>query len=556
MTRRLFLLVPVLLLALGLRLYHVTQVPPSLYYDEVDYGYQARSLLTTGHDYRGELSPFYVHSFNDIRTPIPAYLTVATTFFPLPPELQVRLPFVILGTLTTLLSILLMYTWTRHYYLSLLTGWVFALSPWQLQFSRWSHEVGTVTPYFLIGLILFFRFLSSHRFSSYLSAIFFISLTVYTYRTMSLFAPVTLALLSLLYLKPTLNLGLTRLTGAVLLCGTLVVPFLYFTTLGAPDTPRIQQLSLTADPTVPIWVQRNREVDSSDYLAPTIGKKANPASYLFHNKPLSWVTNLVNNYLHSFSTDFLFLKGDLNLRHSLSQRGPLYLIDLVALFVGLVFLFRHLQFLPFKWLLVWLFVSPLPAALTADGAGHAARLFIFSVPLLVVVSLGWWQIISRLPHLTRPLILALGSLSLIFYLHRYHVHYPLESARWFGYGFKQAITTITPLQAQFDQVLLTATKDPPMIYYLFWSHTPPAQLQQHGPDFSSPHPARPLAKYSVLDWHAGSALQPHTLYLVSPTEIPADLRNPANIPSHINLHQLIKYPDNEVAFYLLSLKSP
>ncbi len=553
MTYRLWLLVAVIGLSLGLRIYHLAQVPASLYYDEVDYGYQARSLMATGHDYRGELSPFYVHSFNDIRTPLPAYLMIPATLIGQTPEIQVRLPFALLGTLTTVLAGLLMYTWTKNYGFGPVATLVFAFQPWQLQFSRFSHEVTTIAPFFLIGLIYFFRFLTSRRFRHFLISIGFIAATTYTYRTMSLFAPLTLALLTLLYYRPVFSLGLRRLIVAGLVAATLILPFLYFTTRGAPDTPRIQQLAITSDPEIPIWVQRHREVDSGDYTSPTVGKAAIWWSYFFHNKPLSWATKLANNYWHVFSTDFLFLKGDPNLRHAISGRGELYLMDIGAVFVGLVFLLRRVKSPPWNWLVVWLFVAPLPAALTTDGAAHAGRLFIFSLPLLLTLSLGWWQIIAHLSRKVLAVVALVWVLSAGFYLHRYYVHYPLESARWFGFGFKQAFQDIAKLQSQFSQVVMTPTKDPPMTYMLFWSNIPPKLAQDYGTNFSSSHPGV-LTKYVVQDNIKISNLQPNTLYLVSPSEFPVDYRNSGNIPSSINLHALIKYPDNEVAFYLVSLK--
>ncbi len=553
MTRRLWLLIAVIALALGLRIYHLAQVPVSLYYDEVDYGYQARSLIATGHDYRGELSPFFVHSFNDIRTPIPAYLMVPTTLFTHTPEIQVRLPFAILGTLTTALAFLLMYTWTKHYSLALTTAVVFVFSPWQLQFSRFSHEVTTLAPFFLLGLILFFRFLASHRFLQFLAAVLFIATTTYTYRTMSLFAPLTLVLLTVLYYRPVLALGGKKLILAGLVAATLILPFLYFTTKGAPDTPRIQQLAITSDPEVPIWVQRHREVDSSDFNSPVIGKTATWWSYFFHNKPLSWTTKFVNNYLHVFSTDFLFLQGDPNPRHSISGRGELYLMDVAAVFVGLVFLLQRFHTPARRWLTIWLFLAPIPAALTSDGTAHAARLFIFSLPLLFTVSLGWWQIMTRLSHRVWPAVGLVWILSVGFYFHRYYTHYPIESSRWWGYGFKQSFQDIAQLQSQFSRVVMTPTKDPPIPYLLFWSHIPPKLAQEYGTNFSSSHPGV-LTKYVVQDNIKITTLKPDTLYLVSTTEFPVDYRDPSKIPPSITLHSIIKYPDNEIAFYLLSLK--
>src|SRR3989344_3648495 len=114
MNKKKLILVILLILAFILRVYQIKTVPSSLYYDEVDYGYQARSLIETGKDYRGGLSPFYVHSFNDIRAPILAFLNVPTTLIFSSPELQVRMPNVILGTTIVLMIFLIINLWTKN----------------------------------------------------------------------------------------------------------------------------------------------------------------------------------------------------------------------------------------------------------------------------------------------------------------------------------------------------------------------------------------------------------------------------------------------------------
>jgi hypothetical protein len=56
------------LLGLLLRLYNLEKVPPSLFGDEVDVGYQAYSILKTGRDYMGQSWPISFHSLAEWRT--------------------------------------------------------------------------------------------------------------------------------------------------------------------------------------------------------------------------------------------------------------------------------------------------------------------------------------------------------------------------------------------------------------------------------------------------------------------------------------------------------
>lgn len=340
------------------------------------------------------------------------------------------------------------------------------------------------------------------------------------------------------------------------------------TTLGAPDTPRINQISIFSDPRTTIFIQRDREIDSGDITDATVGKKAVLSSYFFHSKPLSWLSAFADNYYQAFSTEFLFLKGDSNPRHSVGQMGDLYYVDILALLVGLLFIFRNLKDDKYRWLLIWLAVSPIPDALTFDGARHGARLFTLSTPLLITVGLGWWQIVERLRRFSYGKVV-LGALLIlwfsmfVFYLHRYFIHYPIESARYFGYGFKQAVLKIKEEDAKYKQVVMVPTKDPPMIYYLFWSGISPKFLQEYGTNFDQERIlGKKLDRYKVVDYLSEGktdrklvkVLRTDTLYLVTQNELFADLRKEGSLPEGVQLIDLITYPDKEVDFYLITKK--
>lgn len=555
---RLLLLLLLFVLAISARVYQLDQIPPSLYYDEVDYGYQARSLVETGKDYRGTLSPFYVHSFNDVRAPMPAYLTALSTLLFSQEELAVRMPSVISGTAIVFLVFMLIKLWTGDFTKAFLVSLVFATSPWQIQYSRFSHEVTPMLALYLLALWLFFKAIKLTSFKYLIVSVVLFSLDVYTYRTMSLFIPLTFFVLFLIYKKELFFYGIKKLILLILISATFILPFLYFTTISAPDVPRINQLAITSDPQVPIWVIRNREIDSGNIQNPTIGQAATATSFFYHNKIFSWLDSFVNNYFQSFSMEFLLIKGDLNLRHSIPQMGQIFFIDVIALIFGLFCIGKRLNLKMNLWLLVWLLLAPMPAALTFDGAKHASRLFIFSAPLLIIIGIGWAQILAIVKKIKFSFLILSGLIFtylilFIFYLHNYFVHYPLQSARSFGYGFKQAMLKIKQEEAKYQHIKMVATKDPPLIYYLFWSNTPPRLLQESD---------KKLDKYQVISWpttpnnpQVVSYLETDTLYLVTQSELSADLREPKNLPKGVKLVDLILYPDKEIAFYLI-IKDP
>ena len=393
---KLILVLLLLISAFIIRIYKIDKVPASLYIDEVDIGLQARSLLHNFKDYTNKFSPFYVHSFNDIRTPIPVYLTTISTLVFEKQELQIRSVSAVLGTVIVIFSFLITRFWTNQFWASFFVALVFATSPWQIQFSRISHEVISMMAFLLAALYFFFKALQNQKFVFLFLSTICLSLTVYTYRTMSLFAPLMFLLLSVIYFRQLLIFSYKKLLILIILAGALILPFLYATTIGAPDIPRIQQLAIFNDPEVPIWVQRDREIDSGDFQNNTIGKQASPLSFIFHSKPLSWLGFFSQNYFKVFYSEFLFLKGDPNPRHSIGKIGELFYIDILALLAGLFYLKQNIKLNQYKFLLGWLLFAPIPAALTVDGANHAARLFILSAPLLIIIGLGWWFLLIAL----------------------------------------------------------------------------------------------------------------------------------------------------------------
>ena len=549
-----------IIISLCLRFYKLDQVPASLYYDEIDYGLQARSLIETGKDYRGEFSPFYVHSFNDIRAPIPAYFTTVSTLIFTSPELQVRGANALLGSLVVVLIFYLIKFMMGKNSLAFLAGLIFTTNPWQIQFSRFNHEVMSMAALYLLALLIFYRWLKFKNFLLILLSVIIFSLTVYTYRTMSFYIPLTLVMLFLIYRQEILKLGFKKIFPLIVLIGLIVGPFLYVTTLGAPDLPRINQLIIASDPRVPIWVTRNREVDSGDYDDKTIGKQAITSSYFFHNKVFSWLDAFANNFAHSFSTDFLIIRGDPNLRHSIGKMGPILFIDFIAFVAGVFWLLKNIKLKHNLFLFAWLLTSPIPASLTMDGAGHSGRLFIFSAPLLLTISLGWWYIINFFKNTFKGKLLlivvaSLWLLLLIFYFHKYFIHYPIESARNFGFGFKEAVGKILEEESKYDKVIMGPGNDPPMIYFLYWSKMSSKVIHEYGTLFSPDIiKNQPLDKFKVAHWSITEELEKETLYLLSTKELSLDLRNPENIPKNMKLIEIIKYPDNEVAFYIVSKK--
>jgi hypothetical protein len=74
-------LIFIVILAAILRFAQITQVPPSLNWDEVSHGYNAYSLIKTGKDEWGVNLPLIFRAYGDYKLPVYIYLTAISEFF-------------------------------------------------------------------------------------------------------------------------------------------------------------------------------------------------------------------------------------------------------------------------------------------------------------------------------------------------------------------------------------------------------------------------------------------------------------------------------------------
>ncbi len=551
-------LILLVLASFAVRVYQLDKIPSGLYYDEIDQGYEARSLMQNGKDYRGHQTPFYVQSFIDPKVPIPIYITILSTILFSKEELQLRMPSAILGTGVVILAFFLTWLWTKSYLASFLVGISFAANPWQIQFSRWAVEGIYSMFFYLAALTVFYLGVFKKQFRFFIISTIIFSLTVYTYRTMSLFVPLTFVGLFLIYRQEFLEFGHKKLAILVGIPLILIIPFLFATTLGAPDLPRFNQVSIFSNKQSVLDTQRAREIDIKQGLPPKIAA-------LFENKPTTYFIFFLNNYIQSYSTDFLVITGPPTQRESPNHIGAVLFIEVIAFFAGIYLTFKNLKNKTYQTLLFIFLISPIPSSLTTEGARNGTRLFIYDLPLLFIIGLGWYFLILTIKkfkwsRIYLGMLLTFWIFSFIFYLHEYFVLYPFESGEDFRAGYKEAMIEVSQIQNQFSKVYLSDSYDPPILYYLYWSKTPPKQVQEYGGNFSVGHFLnQPLDKIKVIKIHFTSeefptiakTLEDNALYLLTRRDLPqaGELKQ---FPPDIKLIKIINFPDQTPALYLIT----
>lgn len=440
-----------LALSLLVRGFSVSSLPPEMFGDEIDVGYQSYSLFKTGRDLYAQPFPVYIHSLSEWRTPLLIYFTVPSIALLGHSEWGVRVPEVILGSLAPLILFILVYQTSRSKSTALLSCLVLSLMPWHILYSRAAFEAVLLLNFLLLGTVLFLR----RRWC--LSLVFF-SLTPYIYSTATLFTPIWLVCLYFISHRPKIRIW-------SLVPVLLLIPFIFNLFFGKAGE-RFGKVGL---------LNNSEMVDEIINLR---SETNSPWERIFTNKATFTLKKFASNYLSAFSPEFLFIRGDVTARHSLQYIGQLFSVWAPLLVLGLVYLINRRQYL---WV-VWLLISPLSSALTVDGANHATRLFVMIPPLAVAVASGFLALKNIFSRREFSLLFILFWLVTAFQFadatNYYFSHYPSRSWRWWHVGYKPALTELIKLSPQYDRVFINNTYEPALIRFLFYSKYDPRNFQR------------------------------------------------------------------------------
>lgn len=562
--KQIILLVLIILLAAVLRIWQLDKVPVSLFGDELDSGYQAYSILKTGKDYSGNFLPINFKSLAEWRTPFSIYLSVPTVAIFGISAWGVRLPNAIVGVLAILGLYLLVYEFTKNKILSLISAFLLAISPWHLQYSRTGFDGPEMVVLYIYGV---YFLLTSFRGKNtlWLSAVCF-ALTPWAYNTAKLFLPLTLLMILIIWKDNLIKIAKGRLIWAIIIFSVITIPFAVTTIFGG-GTERIQGISIFNDPTVIPQIGFDRLNDIQTRGGSNI-QQASIFDKLFHNQITSYTKTFTDNYLQSFSTQFLFIKGD-SLNPRQSSGIELYKLDFIFLILGLIFLTTAQLDKKIKlFLIFWLLMAPIPSALTQDGGDHATRLLLMLPVLIILIAFGIkfsYEKINKNFKVLFAIILSIGYLaSFIFYQHDYWIHYPWRSERWWHAGYEEAVKSAVEEGKNYDRVIISSADEPSLKFFIAWSMYPPDRFQKEynsylatGPNSNSTFE---LDKYEFPPigqglnlYEMGSKLPNKTLYLATTKEINLNLiKEPGRVPTDLILIKSISYPSGEPAFYLFT----
>lgn len=537
------LLILILGLAAALRLWGLGSIPPHLTPDEASLGYNAYSILKTGKDEYGEKFPMIFKSFGDDKPGFYVYLTVPSVAAFGLSEFAVRFPSALAG----IFSVWLVFLIARRLFderIALAASFVMAVMPWAIYFSRGAWEVNVALTLTLAGIYFFLKSLKETKFII-VSAIFF-ALTLLTYQGAKLSTGIVVVLLAAIYWRKVVRYPTKQVIFAAL-CG-LIVSAPIFLSLFSGRAGRLTVFSIFSYP---------RPKEYTEAFLDEGGEKIGDLNYyLFHSEILNFKRGILGRWFNHFSGRFLFFEGDWpNPRHSAPYQGMLLLSDMALLILGFVALTKYgaKRGALFVWL--WLILAPLPAALSRDAV-HAVRSLNTLVSLAILLGFGLESLLTK-GRITKILFVGAFLAAFVYFLDAYFVHVPKHNSRYWEYGYKQIVETVTPIQGNYKKIKIQQSFAQPYIYFLFFQRYDPAKYQEQAKLTESEFKGDvgyvtklDNIEFAPIDWSVNRG-EKGTLFVADTIRIPPE---DSKDEGQFKLIKEIKYLDGNSAFRILEVR--
>lgn len=538
----LFLFLVILGIGIIFRIYNVAEIPPGINRDEGSIGYSAYSLFKTGKDEYGISYPLSFQSFGDWKLPLYIYSAVPLVAIFGLTELSVRLTSILAGIGTIILTFFLTRELFKNNFLSLTAMFLLAVSPWHIHLSRVESESNTAVFLTTASVFLFLKALKNRTWLLILSLIL-LALTYFTYAGSYIFTTLLLFVLTALFYK---SIPKTIPTYIALICFTVLSLIIFSQTIFSANKTKLSGISILSDPSI---VHSRIEIPRNEHMDTFLKRIA-------HNRPVFGLERVAQNYLNSFSPDFLFINGGTNKAHNIQNFGNMYIVESVFLLLGFIFVFTRKNKREYKLLLLWFLISPIAAAITKD-APHTNRMFAAFPALPIITAFGlfsFWEGIKNFPFrkIIVVIIGALFFLNILLYIDRYFIHFPRNEAQNWGFGYKN-LYLILEEKYPTKSVIMTKPERSPYIFFLFYSGYPPANFISNvaryplTADGFSHVKSYGRFEFRDISW-TQDIKKPNAVLVADPPEVPPPYMGNEFNKSFVNL------PDGKAMFVIIETK--
>lgn len=540
------ILTAILILGAILRFINLSSSPPSLSWDEVSHGYNAYSILKTGTDEWGQSFPiFNFRAYGDY--PLPMYMYLSMPFIAVfgLNEFSIRFMSAFLGSLLILITYFLTKEFLKSTNLALVSAFLLAISPWDLLLSRQVLQGNPAI--FLVSLgicLIIIGFKKNHYLI--IAGITSLSLSAYAYHNTRILAPLIIAVLILTYLKR--FLVIKRIFILTIIISAIFILPLAPVVLSSEGSARATWVGILDQGAI----NRINEQRNSSRLP-------DPMPVLFHNKVTYLISTSLKNYVGYFSPQFLGFFGGSHYQFSIPGFGVMYPIELVFFYfglIGLIFKFRK-NSLEQKFLLFWLLLAPIPAAITRDSYQVVRAMTMLPI-VYIVTCLGISNIIDLSKKYKLNTVILFGGFFLILsifagrYLYNLFLVYPTEYSYAWQYGYKEIVEYVKNNESKYDQIFITKKYGEAHEFLLFYKSYDPQKYQTD----------KNLIRYGKSNWFWVDRFDKYNF--VNDWEIKEKVNcpdtnrcllitSPSNYPNTANKIDQINFLDSKPAFDIVEL---
>lgn len=461
-------IVGVILLAIGLRFWKLGGIPIGVTHDEMGFIYNAYSIAKTGRNVLGEQLPIFtwLNQGGFPFLPVPIYLSVPVFWFlPLSATSGRLLPGV-MGVLDVLLLYLLVKQILGNKNLACLSALFLAISPWHLHFSRSAYDPNYSLFFYLVGIVLFLH--EARRKKIFILSTVSFFLAIYSYRAMNvLYVP----LMGVLLWYGLSALKIARLQLISFVVGVCAVVFSFLIVSNMYGKAYTAEALKIIDPKIA------SEIDTQ------ISESKGPLALrrVFLNKPMYIIGKLRENYVRSYSPEFLFLYTEPSKIYSIWSRGRLYFIDVIFILLGFLYLCRHTNKRGAAFIIGLVFIGGLPGMV--GGFPYSARNMFLSIVFPILTAAGVMHILNIIQSkifkfLCISILIVIYAYVFGSYLFDYYGRYAYYGAEAWNKSLQDLSGVINKNKNHYQKVIVGTASFGDLMQYAFYAREDVTALQK------------------------------------------------------------------------------